>query len=64
MQNLVADAVEGKKVYDLVVEGDNAIESAAASVYNKKTKTGTIPKGAAILFRPKLINVLNCSVLL
>jgi hypothetical protein len=64
MRNLVADAVEGKKVYDLVVEGDNAIESAAASVYNKKTKTGAVPKGDAIFFRLKLINVLNSSVLL
>lgn len=45
MQKLVADAVEGKKVYDLVVEGDQAIETAAASVYNKKTKTGAVPKG-------------------
>jgi hypothetical protein len=64
MRKLVADAIEGKKVYDLVVEGDKAIESAAASVYNKKTKTGAVPKGATILFRPKLITVLNCSVLL
>ena len=62
MQKLVGDAVEGKKVYDLVVEGDKAIESAAASVYNKKSKTGAIPKGAAIVFRLKLINVLNCLV--
>lgn len=48
MQKLVADAVEGKKVYDLVVEGDQAIESAASSVYNKKTKTGAVPKGLLI----------------
>jgi hypothetical protein len=45
MRKLVGDAVEGKKVYDLVVEGDQAIEAAAATVYNKKTKTGAVPKG-------------------
>lgn len=45
MRKLVGDAVEGKKVYDLVVEGDRAIEAAAATIYNKKTKTGAIPKG-------------------
>jgi hypothetical protein len=63
MQKLVGDAVEGKKVYDLVVEGDKAIESAAASVYNKKTKTGAIPKGATILFTLMLTNVSNDSIL-
>ncbi|KIM33377.1 hypothetical protein M408DRAFT_19681 [Serendipita vermifera MAFF 305830] len=56
MQTLVAGAVEGKKVYDLVVEGDQAIEAAAATVYNKKTKTGAVPKGIAF---PTCISVNN-----
>ena len=45
MKKLVDLAVEGAKVFDLVVEGDNAIEAGAAAVYNKKTKTGAVPKG-------------------
>ncbi|KAG8826398.1 Curved DNA-binding protein (42 kDa protein) [Serendipita sp. 401] len=56
MQKLVAAAVEGKKVFDLVVEGDQAIEAAAASVYNKKTKTGAVAKGIAF---PTCISVNN-----
>jgi len=46
MRELVSNAVEGKKVYDLLVEGDQAIESALSSVYNKKTKAGAVSKGA------------------
>lgn len=45
MKRLVELAVEGAKVFDLVVEGDAAIEAGAAAVYNKKTKTGAVPKG-------------------
>ena len=50
MRKLVEDAVEGKKVYDLVIEGDQAIEAAAATVFNKKTKAGAIPKGMCRVF--------------
>ncbi|PVF98043.1 Creatinase/aminopeptidase [Serendipita vermifera] len=56
MQRLVANATEGKKVLDLAIEGDQAIEAAAASVYNKKTKTGAVPKGIAF---PTCISVNN-----
>lgn len=45
MQKLVSLAVEGARVYELVVQGDQAIESATQAVYNKKTKTGAVPKG-------------------
>lgn len=45
MKKLVDLAVEGAKVLDLIVEGDKALEEGAAAVYNKKTKTGVVPKG-------------------
>jgi len=45
MKTLVEGAVEGANVFDLVVKGDKNIEAAAAAVYNKKTKTGAVPKG-------------------
>jgi hypothetical protein len=54
MQKLVANATEGKKVIDLAIEGDQAIEAGAASVYNKKTKAGAVPKGN-VHHRHKLI---------
>lgn len=53
MQKLVAAATEGAKVYDLVVMGDDAIEAAASSVYNKKTKTGAVSKGLHLNSIPK-----------
>jgi len=57
MKKLVEDAVEGAKVFDLVVEGDKAIEAGAAAVYNKKTKTGAVPKGKVHIRRTKGIFV-------
>ena len=53
MKKLTDLAVDGAKVFDLVVEGDNAIEAGAATVYNKKTKTGAIPKGKVHIRRIK-----------
>jgi len=53
MKKLVELSVEGAKVFDLVVEGDNAIEAGAATVYNKKTKTGAVPKGKVHIRRIK-----------
>lgn len=52
MKNLIEEAVEGKKVYDLIVEGDQAIEAAAATVYNKKTAKGAVPKGQCMHIQP------------
>ncbi|CAG7855126.1 Curved DNA-binding protein AltName: Full=42 kDa protein [Serendipita indica DSM 11827] len=56
MQKLVAGAVEGKKVLDLVIEGDEALEAGAAGVYNKKAKGAAIQKGIAF---PTCISVNN-----
>jgi hypothetical protein len=53
MKKLVESAVEGANVFDLVVEGDKSIEAGAATVYNKKTKTGAVPKGKVHISRTK-----------
>ena len=53
MKKLVELAVEDAKVFDLVVEGDKAIEAGAATVYNKKTKAGAVPKGRVHIRRIK-----------
>lgn len=57
MKKLVESAVEGAKVFDLVVEGDKNIEAGAAAVYNKKTKTGVVPKGKVHIRQTKRIFV-------
>jgi hypothetical protein len=45
MKKLVELAVEGAKVFDLVVEGDKGIEAGAATVFTKKAKARAVPKG-------------------
>jgi hypothetical protein len=57
MKKLVERVVEGANVFDLVVEGDKHIEAGAAAVYNKKTKTGFVPKGKVHIRRTKRIFV-------
>jgi len=56
VQKLVEKCTEGTRVFDLVVEGDQALEAATALVYNKKTKSGPVPKGIAF---PTCISVNN-----
>lgn len=52
MQKLVAEAVEGKNIFELCVEGDQAIDAGTASIYNKKAKGTTVPKGAIVISKP------------
>jgi methionine aminopeptidase len=51
MKKLVGLCVEGAKVLDLCIQGDELIEQATAAVYNKTVKGVKVGKGTILCHR-------------
>lgn len=52
MKKLVEKCVDGAKILDLCIEGDQLIEEGTGSVYNKAVKGVKVTKGEFCLFVP------------